>query len=240
MNHLNICNLSVHYGDTVALTSVEANLSSGQIVGVMGPNGSGKSSLIKCIAGILRPTAGAVLWNGVNTIQHGMSLSYIPQREDIDWDFPITVHDVVEMGVTCDLPFYKKPSTEMKHRIEVALNTVEMWSLRHNHIRALSGGQQQRMFLARALAREADLLLLDEPFSGLDAKATDQMIEQLRTLAGKGVTIVLVHHELSNARAILDSVLLLNGSLIATGHPLDVLTPDNLKSVYGQSFSLES
>ena len=240
MNQLNISNLSVHYGDTVALTSVEATLSSGQIIGVMGPNGSGKSSLIKCIAGILTPTAGKVLWNGVNTIQHGMSLSYIPQREDIDWDFPITVHDVVEMGVTCDLPFYKKPSAEMKHRIEAALNAVEMWSLRHNHIRALSGGQQQRMFLARALAREADLLLLDEPFNGLDAKATDQMIEQLRILAGKGVTIVLVHHELSNAKAILDFVLLLNGSLIATGHPRDVLTPDTLKSVYGQSFSLDS
>ena len=146
MNHLDICNLSVHYDDTVALTSVEATLSSGQIVGVMGPNGSGKSSLIKCIAGILTPTAGEVLWNGVNTLQHRMSLSYIPQREDIDWDFPITVHDVVEMGVTSDLPFYKKPSAEMKQRIEAALNAVDMWSLRHNHIRALSGGQQQRMF----------------------------------------------------------------------------------------------
>ena len=240
MNQLDICNLSVHYDDTVALTSVEATLSSGQIVGVMGPNGSGKSSLIKCIAGILTPTAGEVLWNGVNTLQHGMSLSYIPQREDIDWDFPITVHDVVEMGVTSDLPFYKKPSAEMKQRIEAALNAVDMWSLRHNHIRALSGGQQQRMFLARALAREADLLLLDEPFNGLDARATDQMIEQLRTLAGNGVTIVLVHHELSNAKAILDSVLLLNGSLIATGHPRDVLSPDTLKSVYGQSFSSDS
>ena len=128
----------------------------------------------------------------------------------------------------------------MKQRIEAALNAVDMWSLRHNHIRALSGGQQQRMFLARALARQADLLLLDEPFNGLDAMATDQMIEQLRTLAGNGVTIVLVHHELSNAKAILDSVLLLNGSLIATGHPRDVLTPDTLKSVYGQSFSSDS
>lgn len=239
MNQLDLHNLSVHYNDTVALASVEATLSSGQVVGVMGPNGGGKSSLIKCIAGILKPTTGKVLWNGVNTLQHGMSLSYIPQREDIDWDFPITVYQVVEMGVTSHLPFYKKPSQEMKQRIEDSLASVGMWALRHNHIRALSGGQQQRMFLARSLAQEADLLLLDEPFNGLDAKATDQLIEQMHALAGKGVTIVLVHHELSNARAILDSVLLLNGSLVALGKPRDVLVPDTLHSVYGQSFSLD-
>ena len=140
------------------------------------------------------------------------------------------------MGVTAKLPFYKGISAQLQAKIDNALRTMGMWDLKKNHIRELSGGQQQRMFLARALAQNADLFLLDEPFNGLDAKATDQLIEQLRSLASSGVAVVLVHHELSNASSILDSVLLLNQKVIAQGRPEEVLSDANLSSVYGRSF----
>ncbi len=236
MNTLDISNVSVSYPSRLALDGVSASLKSGQIAGVMGPNGGGKTTLLKCIAGILSPDEGKIEWGGSDAHSGEKSLSYIPQRGEIDWDFPITVEQVVAMGVTAKLPFYKGISAQLQAKIDNALRTMGMWDLKKNHIRELSGGQQQRMFLARALAQNADLFLLDEPFNGLDAKATDQLIEQLRSLASSGVAVVLVHHELSNASSILDSVLLLNQKVIAQGRPEDVLSDANLSSVYGRSF----
>ena len=192
--------------------------------------------MLKCIAGILSPDEGKIEWGGSDAHSSQMSLSYIPQRGEIDWDFPITVEQVVAMGVAAKLPFYKGISAQLQAQIDNALRTMGMWDLKKNHIRELSGGQQQRMFLARALAQNADLFLLDEPFNGLDAKATDQLIEQLQSLASTGVMVVLVHHELSNASSILDSVLLLNQKVIAQGRPEEVLSDANLSLVYGRSF----
>jgi len=236
MNTLDISNVSVNYPSRLALDGVSASLKSGQIAGVMGPNGGGKTTLLKCIAGILSPDEGKIEWGGSDAHSSQMSLSYIPQRGEIDWDFPITVEQVVAMGVAAKLPFYKGISAQLQAQIDNALRTMGMWDLKKNHIRELSGGQQQRMFLARALAQNADLFLLDEPFNGLDAKATDQLIEQLQSLASTGVMVVLVHHELSNASSILDSVLLLNQKVIAQGRPEEVLSDANLSLVYGRSF----
>ena len=235
---IDIRDLSVFYGNTKALTDISISLPEAKIIGIMGPNGSGKTTLLKCMTGLLAPDRGEVLLDGVPVGQQRFRLSYIPQKENIDWDFPLSVRDLVEMAMYTKRRWYQKLSAEQMQRVSSALLAMEPEGLQDRQIGELSGGQQQRAFMARALASDADVLVLDEPFTGIDAKATDGLIQIFQSLRDAGKTVILVHHDLANAGSFLDHVVLLKGSLLAQGPPEEVLTSEFLVQAYGVSFHM--
>ena len=235
---IDIRDLSVFYGNTRALSDISICLPEAKIIGIMGPNGSGKTTLLKCMTGLLSPDSGEVLLGGVPVGRQRFRLSYIPQKEKIDWDFPLSVRDLVEMAMYAKRRWYQKLSAEQLSRVSSALESMGLERLQNRQIGELSGGQQQRAFMARALASDADILVLDEPFTGIDAKATDELIRIFQSLRDVGKTVILVHHDLANAGSFLDHVVLLKGSLLAQGPPEEVLTSEVLVQAYGVSFQI--
>lgn len=169
-HRLEVRNLSVYYGSLLALDGISFSITCGHTLALMGPNGAGKSTLIKALAGLLRPDSGEILWNGSPLHDTPGEIAYLPQRSDVDWSFPITVRALVEMGRYPSLGLWKKFGRHDRDIVEKSLHALGMESLADRQISELSGGQQQRAFLARALAQEAHVLLLDEPFTGLDAR----------------------------------------------------------------------
>lgn len=229
---LEVDNLSVAYQHRLVLRNVSFSCSPGVIMGVVGPNGAGKSTLFKAILGLVPPAAGSVRLFGEVIGRHRRRVAYVPQRELVDWDFPATVRDVVMMGRVAHVGWLRRPSAADHQRVEAALAEVGMAELAERPIGQLSGGQQQRVFLARALAQGADLLLLDEPFVGVDA-ATEAVIYQImERLRAAGKTILVVNHDLSAVERY-DLVALVNGRLVACGPPAEVFTPGNLRATYG-------
>ncbi|MCX8024982.1 MAG: metal ABC transporter ATP-binding protein [Thermanaerothrix sp.] len=224
--------LSVRYESGFALDHVSFEVYKGERLAVVGPNGAGKSTLFKVIAGILPPTSGRIEIYGGAPGEH-ICVAYVPQRSVVDWRFPATVYDVVMMGRVGRIGLLRRPRREDHEKVRQALERVGLSELAMRQIAQLSGGQQQRMFLARALAQEAELMLLDEPFTGLDLPAQNEILALLEQLQGEGITIMVSLHDLNLAAQQFTRILLLNRTLIALGAPQDVLNTQTLLAAYG-------
>lgn len=232
--------LTVSYGKGSVLYGVDFTLQSHRLVGVLGPNGAGKSTLMKTIMGTLNPTSGWVKIFGLPPKKALRHMGYVPQREAIDWDFPISVMEVVLMGRYGHVGIGQK-LRRIDHEIaEEALQKVGLMDFRNRPIGNLSGGQQQRVFLARALAQEAILYLMDEPFAGVDAATEAMFMEVLQGLKKEGKTLMIVHHDLATAKEYFDEVLLINMRLVAHGDTATTLTPEMLQKTYGGRLTLLS
>lgn len=231
---LSVRGLSVSYGRAqLAVDGLSFGVEAGRLVGVIGPNGAGKSTMIKGVVGALEPSAGEVLVFGQPASKALGRMTYVPQRGAVDWDFPVTVWDVVAQGCYGRLGLLKRMSAKERAIVDDALEKVGMSALRARQIGELSGGQQQRVFLARALAQQGDVYLLDEPFVGVDARTELAIVEVLKQLKQQGKTVLVVHHDLSTAREYFDEVLLMNKRLIAYGPVAQCLTPELLREAYG-------
>ncbi len=230
---LEVKQLAVNYRGVCGLDSVSFQVSPGQLVGIIGPNGAGKSTLLKALLGLVPAAGGMVRYCTCPLHQQLARVAYIPQRSQIDWDYPITVWQVVMMARTRHLGWFRSPGRSAKEIVRAALERVEMLNLRDRRIGELSGGQQQRVFLARALAQQADLFLLDEPFTGVDKKTEAVMLEVFEELRLQGKILLLSTHEWGQSLHQLDRLLLLNQGLIADGSQQQVMTPENLHQAYG-------
>lgn len=229
---IEVQHLTVSYGPVPALLDVSFSVPRGRLAGIIGPNGSGKSTLIKAILGFVRPDFGAVRLHGEPVERSQGRVAYVPQRGGVDWDFPVTVREVVLMGRYGQIPWYRSPSADDFKRVDDALETVRMREFSQRQIGQLSGGQQQRVFMARAMAQGADILLLDEPFAGVDAATEHAILDVLQRFKQAGHTLLVVHHDLGTAAEYFDSVLLLKQRLFAYGPPERVLHPQLLAAVY--------
>ena len=224
--------VSVRYNGRVALDDVTFHLHVGERVAVVGPNGAGKSTLFKVVSGVLPPDAGEVNVSGSKPVVHSC-IAYVPQRSQVDWNFPVTVADVVMMGRSAKLGPFNFPKKRDWDFVAHALETVELANLSTRQIGQLSGGQQQRMFIARALAQEAELMLMDEPLTGLDTPAQEGLLDLLDRLRADKVTVMVATHDLDQAAKHFDRIMLLNKKIVAFGNPQDVLRADNLLVAYG-------
>ncbi len=229
---LEVRELSVHYGAHGALDRVSFALRAGERVAVVGPNGAGKSTLFRVIAGVLPATSGTVEVYGGAPAQH-ICIAYLPQRSGVDWSFPVTVEDVVMMGRSGRLGLLAWPRRRDRAWVRHCLEAVGLADLADRQIGTLSGGQQQRMFIARALAQEAELMLMDEPLAGLDVPSQQGIFAILDGLREQGVTVVLSTHDLNQAAERFDRVMLLNRRMLGFGSPAEVFTPDRLMAAYG-------
>lgn len=231
-HELAVRGLCASYGDTPALTNISFCAHCGQTLALIGPNGAGKSTLLHALAGILRPNAGQVLWNGEALSRKRSEVAFLPQRSEVDWQFPITVRQLVEMGRYPNVGMWKPLRRHDREIVDKALVTLQLEHLQNRRIGELSGGQQQRTFLARALAQEAHILLLDEPFTGLDAPGTAALAALLRSLADEGRLVIASHHDLASAESIFDVSLLLRREVIAYGPTRLVLCPEQLQKIF--------
>jgi manganese/iron transport system ATP-binding protein len=230
---LEVQQLAVNYRGVRGLEPVSFQISPGQLVGIIGPNGAGKSTLLKALLGLVPASGGVVHYCTCPLHQQLERVAYIPQRSQIDWDYPITVWNVVMMAQTRQLGWFRSPGQAAKAIVQAALAQVEMLNLRDRRIGELSGGQQQRVFLARALAQQSELFLFDEPFTGVDQKTEAIMLEVFEELRSQGKILLLSTHEWGQSLNQLDRLLLLNQYLIADGSPQQVMTPENLRQAYG-------
>jgi manganese/iron transport system ATP-binding protein len=225
----------VRYNGRVALEAINFHLHVGERVAVVGPNGAGKSTLFKVVSGVLQPNSGEVTISGSQPAVHSC-IAYIPQRSQVDWNFPVSVADVVMMGRSAKLGPLNWPRKRDWELVNHALETVEIGDLSKRQIGHLSGGQQQRMFIARALAQEAELMLMDEPLTGLDTPAQEALLELLDTLRERKVTVMVATHDLEQAAKHFDRIMLLNKRIVAFGNATEVLHADNLLHAYGGRF----
>jgi ABC-type Mn2+/Zn2+ transport system ATPase subunit len=231
--------LSLRYQSSLALEDVSFELKVGERLAVVGPNGAGKSTLLKIIAGVLTPSGGRVQIFGSEPDVH-ICIAYVPQRNLVDWSFPVTVADVVMMGRVGQLGLFRNPKASDWDLVNSALEVVRMTHLAKRQISQLSGGQQQRMFIARALAQEAELMLMDEPLTGLDVNSQEEVFGILDRLQRQNVTILVSLHDLKMAAERFDRVMLLNHQMLGLGIPDEVLTPENLVAAYGGHLHLVS
>ena len=235
---LEVHDLTVAYHKKPVLWGIDLAVPSGQLVGIVGPNGAGKSTLIKACMGLMPTASGWVRFFGEPFGRVATRIGYVPQRESVDWDFPVNVMDVVLMGRFGRLGLFRRPSRADREVARACLEKVQMLPFAERQISNLSGGQQQRVFLARALAQEADLYFMDEPFAGVDATTEASIIAVLRELRDRGKTILVVHHDLPTARQYFDMLLLLNMRLVAFGRTPEVFTGDYLQQTYGGRLSI--
>jgi manganese/zinc/iron transport system ATP- binding protein len=225
--------LAVSYRSKPVLYGVDVTIKSGGIVGIMGPNGAGKSTFLKTVMGQIKPLRGWVKLFDGSVEKNLHRIGYVPQRESVDWDFPVTVKDVVLMGTYRSVGLFGRVGKNQKETAEHALEQVGMADMRHRQIGELSGGQQQRVFLARALAQQAELYLMDEPFAGVDAATENAIVELLHRMRTEGKTVMIVHHDLPTAQRYFDQILFLNLRLVAFGKTRDVFTQEVLEKTYG-------
>jgi len=224
--------LSVRYETGLALDDLSFHLHTGERVAVVGPNGAGKSTLFKVVSGVLSPSSGEVNVFGDGPDGH-ICIAYLPQRSQVDWTFPVNVADVVMMGRIGKLGPLRWPKKRDWDFVNQCLEDVGLAELAGRQISELSGGQQQRMFIARALAQEAELMLMDEPLNGLDIKSQEIIFDILEELHKRSVTVMIATHDLNQAADNFDRILLLNHRLVGFGSPGEVLTPDRLLDAYG-------
>lgn len=227
-----ISNLTVSYGPVPALLDISVDIPAGKLVGVIGPNGSGKSTLIKSILGFVRPDVGRVEVFGEDVSKVKGRVAYVPQRGSVDWDFPVTVREVAAMGRYGKRRWWQDLTKEDYRLADEALKKVRMSEFATRQIGQLSGGQQQRVFMARALTQQADILLLDEPFAGVDAATEGAILDVLQETKASGKTVVVVHHDLATAAEYFDYLLLLKQRLFGFGTPANILDPKLLADVY--------
>ena len=237
---LEIHDLTVAYHKRPVLWGVDVEVPAGQLVGVIGPNGAGKSTLIKAAMGLLPVSSGWVKVFGQPVKDNLRRVGYVPQRESVDWDFPVSVMDVVLMGRYGHLGLFKRPRKEDREVARECLEKVKMLPYADRQISNLSGGQQQRVFLARALAQESDLYFMDEPFAGVDAATEAAIVTILQELKDQGKTLLVVHHDLPTAKTYFDSLLLLNMRVVAYGPTEEVFNYDLLQSTYGGRLTILS
>ncbi len=229
---IEVDHVTVSYGPKPALLDCTLRIAPGQLVGVIGPNGAGKSTLIKSILGFVRSDVGEVRILGKPAQAAKGQVAYVPQRGSVDWDYPITVEQVAMMGRYLHVPWWRNPGRKDRHIVAEALEMVRMADFRHRQIGQLSGGQQQRVFMARALAQGSEILLLDEPFAGVDAATERALLDVLSQAKAQGRTLVVVHHDLTTAAEYFDKLALLKQRLYAYGTPEQVLREDLLSEVY--------
>ncbi|MBX5441197.1 MAG: metal ABC transporter ATP-binding protein [Solirubrobacteraceae bacterium] len=230
---LEVRRLTVSYGARPVLWDVDARFPVGALSAVVGPNGAGKSTLLRAALGLVAADAGQSLIEGRPARAALDRVAYVPQRDAVDWDFPISVREVVEMGRYRAAGWLRRVPRADREIVDASLERVGMAPFARRQIGALSGGQRQRVFIARALAQQAPVMLLDEPFAGVDARTEANLLELLRALCGEGHSIVVVHHDLATVRAAFDWALLLNVRAIACGPVAEALTTDTLRRAYG-------
>jgi manganese/iron transport system ATP-binding protein len=224
--------VSVAYNGKLALKEISFSLAAGDSVAVVGPNGAGKTTLFRTIAGAMQPSRGEVRVYGHEPGGH-ICIAYVPQRSEVAWDFPVTVQDVVMMGRIRKIGLFRWPRRKDWQFIRQSMRSVGVDGLADRQIAELSGGQQQKVFLAQAIAQEAELVLLDEPLGGLDLPSQEAIFEILEQLKGQGVSVLVATHDLNLAAERFDRVMLLNRRMIAMGTPDQVLTQSNLVQAYG-------
>ena len=228
---MSLQDVTVELDGHMALSSVTFDVDAGTLMGVVGPNGAGKSTLFNAIAGLLPVRQGKVTLHRVD--QGGGALAYVPQRESVNWRFPVTVMDVVMMGRCCRLGWFRRPGKKDRELVNACLGRVGLWDHRSALMTELSGGERQRVFVARALAQEASVILLDEAFSGVDVGAQEGLVEVLRTLRDEGRIVLLATHDLTNLAGRFDQVLCLNRHVCACGPPDQVFTSEVMEQLYG-------
>lgn len=226
-------NLTAGYRHHMVLTDLSFEVPEGIILGIVGPNGAGKSTLLKALLGLLGTMSGSIRFFGEPLAKVRPDVAYMPQSLTLDPTFPVTVHDVVLMGTAPTLGWLRRPGKQERQHARAALESVHLSHLEHRPIGELSGGQRQRVLLARALAQQPALLIMDEPFQGVDAASERNIVAVLRTLRASGVTIMMVHHDLMTVLDYCDWVALVNHGIPRIGPAEDVFTASNLESVFG-------
>ncbi len=229
---LDVSRATAHYRGQPALEDVSFQVFSGEQIAVVGPNGAGKSTLFKIIVGVLPLASGAIHAPGHASLRE-IGVAYVPQRSQVDWTFPVTVSDVVMMGRVGRIGLFRRPKATDRERVRWCLKLVGMDELANRQIGELSGGQQQRVFIARALAQEAALLLMDEPLTGLDLLSQEEIFGILNTLREQRVTVMVATHDLDQAADHFDRVLLLNRRMVGIGRPGEIFTAERLAEAYG-------
>jgi ABC-type Mn2+/Zn2+ transport system ATPase subunit len=234
---IDVENVTVSYHGKVALHGASVKLKASSICGLVGMNGSGKSTLFKAIMGFVKPITGRVLINGlpIRMVQKNNLVAYVPQSEEVDWNFPVSVHDVVMMGRYGYMNILRIPAVMDKRVVRESLERVQMWEMRERQIGELSGGQKKRAFFARALAQKGTVLLLDEPFTGVDIKTEKAMIDLLLELREQGHTILVSTHDLASITSFCNQVVLINRTILAYGNTSEVFTEENLSRTFGGS-----
>jgi manganese/zinc/iron transport system ATP- binding protein len=232
---LRIDQLTVNYDKTPVLWEISCSFSDSQIVGIIGPNGAGKSTFLKAVLGLIKPISGTVQVYGKTLAEQRQRVAYVPQRESVDWDFPISVLELVLMGCYGRLGLFRRPSRSDRQCAKDMLELLGISEYADRQISQLSGGQQQRVFIARALLQDADIYFMDEPFSGVDMATERMLMEQLHELKRKGKTIFVVHHDLNSVKSYFDSLMVLNMRLVALGPVDQVFTADVINSAYGKN-----
>ena len=235
---LEIHDLTVSYDQSPVLWNVDLSLPEGKLIGILGPNGAGKSTLIKAIMGLVQASGGYVKIFNKDLEQVRNRISYVPQRESVDWNFPASVLDVVLMGTHGKLGLFKRPGKKEKELAHSCLEKVGMSAFASRQISELSGGQQQRVFIARALAQEADLYLMDEPFAGVDMATETAIFQLLQEMSKEGKTIVVVHHDIHSAMSYFEWIIMLNLHLVASGPKQEVVSEELLRKTYGGKLNL--
>ncbi|MEM6762874.1 MAG: metal ABC transporter ATP-binding protein [Pseudomonadota bacterium] len=237
---LSVSGLTVSYGGAPVVFSVDATFPAGSMTAIVGPNGAGKSTLLKAALGIVKPLSGTVRFFGAELDRVRDRVAYVPQRTSVDWDFPTRVLDVVTMGLYRRVGLLGRLRQADRKLAAECLEQVGMAEFSDRQIGALSGGQQQRVFLARALAQNASLIILDEPFAGVDAATEKAIVGVLDMLKANGRTIIAVHHDLSTVASTFDRVLLINVRKVAEGPVGREFTPENLQTTYGGKLKLSA
>ncbi len=235
-NALEIRNLTVSYGSKIVLRNVTLNIPEGASVSIIGPNGAGKSTLLKAALGLIERNSGEVDVLGAPFNPSQGVLAYIPQKEIIDRDFPVTVRDVVTMGRGAGHGWFGRPGRKDREAVEQALEKTGMSDYADRHIRQLSGGQQQRVFIARALAQGAQVLIMDEPFAGVDASTENAILDLMDGLRAEGRTLIMVNHDLDILNRF-DWIVMLNGTLIAAGPTTETYNEKNRRLTFGPTLS---
>lgn len=235
---IKVSDLNVSYYGNHALKNVSFSLPTGNLIGIIGPNGAGKSTLIKAMLHLIPIEHGSILINGQPVKDVRRNIAYVPQRNNIDWDFPITVKDAVLLGTYPNIKLFRRPTKNDKDWSLHCLEKVGLSTFSNRQIAELSGGQQQRVFLARALAQKTDFLFLDEPFVGVDVASEEMIINILKKLRDEGKTIMVVNHDLTKVEAYFDQLILLNNILVAAGSVQSVIKPENMSKAYNTNMNL--
>ena len=231
---LAITNLTVGYGRTNILQDLSVAFTPGKITGIIGPNGAGKSTLIKAVLNLIKPSAGQVLLNDSPVKDQLSQIAYVQQRADLDLSFPIDVEHVVLTGVYPQLKLFHDPTKAMHAAVDAALEQVQMTAFKHRQFSELSGGQLQRVFVARALVQQAQVLILDEPFVGIDLASENQIMQILRDLTEQGKTVIIVHHDLNKVTSYFDELVVLNHGIVAAGPTLDVFNQNTIAQAFSE------
>ena len=235
---LSIHDLTVAYNRKPVLWDVEYEAPDRALIAIVGPNGAGKSTLIKAVLGLVPAASGLVEVYGRPVARQRHLIGYVPQRGSVDWDFPVSALEVVAMGLYGRIGWLRPVARRHRETARACLDQVGMADYADRQISQLSGGQQQRVFLARALAQEARLYFMDEPFAGVDAATETAIVDVLHRLKNEGRTVIVVHHDLQTVPEYFEHVLLLNGRVVAAGPVREAFTPDNLRRTYGGRLTL--